>query len=60
MLDRTTESPLEIPHKSRRTVMSVQECEKAQCSPNQLKMMTNSHALASEKSPITHHTGKVA
>ena len=57
LLDRTTESPIEIPHKSRRTLMSPQECEIARCSRNQLEMMTDSPALASEQSPIPHHTG---
>ena len=41
MLDGTTESPQEVPHKSRRTLMSQQECEIARCSPNHLEMMTN-------------------
>ena len=40
--------------------MSLQECEIAQCSPNQLKMMRDSPALASDQSPIPHHTGQVA
>ena len=32
--------------------MSRQECEIAQCSPNQLEMMTNSPALASQQCPV--------
>ena len=48
------------PYKSRRTVMSPQECQLALCSPNQLEMMTDSPGLSSEESPIPHHTGKVA
>ena len=40
--------------------MSPQECEIGRCSPNQLEMMTNSPALASEQSPIPHHTGQLA
>ena len=60
LLDGTTESSPEIPHKSRRTLMSLQECEIARCSPNQLEMMTNSLALASEKCPIPYHTGELA
>ena len=40
--------------------MSLQECEIAQCSPNQLEMTTNSDALASEQCPVSHHTGKLA
>ena len=60
MLDGTKESPPEIPHKSRRTLMSPQECEIAQCSPNQIEMMTNSPALASEHCPVPHHTAQLA
>ena len=40
--------------------MSPQECERARCSPNQLEMMTNSAALASEQCPIPDHTGRLA
>ena len=58
MLDGITESPPEAPHKSRRTLMSPQECQIAQCSPNQLEMTTNSPALASEQCPIPKHTGQ--
>ena len=60
MLDGTTESPPEIPHKSRRTLMSPQECEIPLCIPNKLEMMTNSPALASEQCSILHHTGQLA
>ena len=60
MLDRTKESPLEVPNKSRRTLMSPQECQIARCSPNQLEMTTNSPALASEQRPIPDHTGRLA
>ena len=60
LLDRTRESPPEIPHKSRSTLMSAKECEIAQCSSNQLEMMTISHALASEQCPHSHHTGKLS
>ena len=60
LLDGTTDSPPEIPHKSSRTLMSPQECEIDRCSPNQLEMMTNSTALASEQCPIPHHTGQLA
>ena len=59
-LDGTTEIPPEIPHKSRKILMLPEECEIAQGSPNQLKMMTNSPALASEQSPISLHTGQGA
>ena len=40
--------------------MSQQECETARCSPNQLEMVTNSPALASEQCPFPHHTGQLA
>ena len=59
MLDGTIGSPPEIPHKSRRTLMSPQDCEIARCSQNELEMMTDSPALASEQSPVHHHTGQV-
>ena len=36
LLDVSTESPPEIPHKSRRTLMSPQECEISRGRPNQL------------------------
>ena len=60
LLDGTTESPPEVPHKSRRTLISQQECEIALYSPNQLEMKTSSPALASEQGPIPHHTGQWA
>ena len=60
MLDGTKESPPEVPNKSRRTLMSPQECQIARCSPNQLEMTTNSPALASEQCPIPDHTGRLA
>ena len=60
MLDGSTESLTDIPHTYRRTLMSQQECEIAQCSPNQLEIMTDSPALASEQYPGPHHTGQVA
>ena len=60
LLDGTTESTPEVPHKSRRTLMSPQECQIARCSPNQLEMMTSSPVLASEQCPIPHHTGQLA
>ena len=60
LLDGTTESPPEIPHKSRWTLMSPQECQIARCSPFKLEMMTYSPALASEQCPIPHHTGQLA
>ena len=60
LLDGTTESPPDIPHTSKRTLMSPQECEIARCSPNQLEMTTDFPALASEQSTIPRHTGQVA
>ena len=60
MLDGTKESPPEVPNKSRRTLMSLQECQIAWCSPNQLGMTTKSPALASEQCPIPDHTGRLA
>ena len=60
LLDGTTESPPEVPHKSRRTLMSPQECEIARCSRNQLEMTTNSPVLSSEQCPSPHHTGQLA
>ena len=60
LLDGTTERLPEISQKSRRTLMSPQECEIARCSRKQLEMTTNYPALASEQCPIPHHTGKLA
>ena len=60
MLDGTKESPQEVPNKSRRTLMSPQECQIARCTQNQLEMMTNPPALASEQCPIPDHTGQLA
>ena len=60
LLDGTTDSPPEVPQKSRRTLMSLQLCEIAWNSPNQLEMTTNSPALASEQCPVSHHTGQLA
>ena len=40
--------------------MSLQECEIAWCSPNQLEMMTNTPALTSEQCPVPHHRGQWA
>ena len=49
LLDGTPESPQEHPQKSRRTLMSPEECEIAWGSPNQLEMMLDSPALAAEQ-----------
>ena len=59
LLDGTTESPPAVPHKSRRTLMSPQECQIDWCSPNQLEMTTNSPALGSEQCSISHHSGQL-
>ena len=55
LLDRTLEIPPEDPHTSRRTLMSPQECEIAQCSPNQLEVMPHSPALVPEQFPVSQH-----
>ena len=47
-------------NKSRRTLMSPQECQIARCSRNQLEMTTNSPAVASEQCTIPDHTGQFA
>ena len=60
LLDGTKESPPEVPNKSRRTQMSPQECQIAQCSANQLDMATNSPALASQQCPFPDHKGGLA
>ena len=60
LLFGTTESLPEILHKFIRTLTSPQECKIARCSPNQLEMMTNCPALASEQCPVPHHTGQLA
>ena len=49
MLHQILESPPEDPHTSRRTLMSPQECEIPRCSPNQLEIMLDSHALHAEQ-----------
>ena len=59
LLDGTKQSPPEVPNKSRSTLMSPEECQVARCSPNQLEMMTNIPALASEQCPIPDHTGRL-
>ena len=60
MLDGSSESHPEVPHKSRRTLMAPQECVIARCNPNLLEMTTNYAALASEQCPVPHHTGQLA
>ena len=60
LLDGTTESPREIPQKSRRTLMSLQEYEIPGGSPNQLKIKPYFPALAPEQSRVPHQKRKVA
>ena len=60
LLNGNTVSPLDIPQTARSTLMSTQEYEIVWGCPNQLEMMTDSPAMASEQSPIPHHTGEVA
>ena len=60
MLDGTTKSPAEIPHLSRRTLMSLQECEIARGNPNQVEIKPDSPVLAPEQFPVPHHTRQVA
>ena len=56
MLDGTTESPRKIPHKSRSTLMSLQEYEIPRGSPNQLKIKPYFPALPPEQFPVPHQT----
>ena len=60
LLDGTKVSPPEVPNKSRRTLMSPQECQIARCSPKQREMTANHATLDSEKCPIPDHTGRFA
>ena len=60
MLDGTTESPREIPQKSKRTLMSLEEYEIPRGSPNQLKIKPYLPALAPEQFPVPHLTRQVA
>ena len=60
LLDGTTESPREIPQKSRRTLMSLQKYEIPWGSPNQLKIKPYFPALPSGQFPVPHQTRQVA
>ena len=60
VLDGTTESPREIPQKSRRALMSLQEYEIPRGIPNQLKIKPYFPALAPEQFPVPHQTRQVA
>ena len=54
MLDGTTESPREIPQKSRRTLMSLQEYEIPRGNPKHLKIKPYFPPLAPEHFPVPH------
>ena len=56
MLDGTTQSPEEHCHKTRRTLLSPQECKIALGTPNQLEMKPISPSLDPELSHVIHHT----
>ena len=60
VLDGSTESPREIPQKSRRTLMSLQEYEIPRGSPNQLKIKPHFPALAPEQFPVPRQIRQVA
>ena len=60
LLEGTRESPGEIPQKSRRTLMLLQEYEIPRGSPTQLKIKPYFQALAPEQFPVPHQTRQVA
>ena len=60
LLYGTTESPGEIPQKSRGTLMSLQEYEIHRGNPNQLKLKPYFPELAPEQFPVPHQTRQVA
>ena len=60
LLDAPTESPRDIPQKSRTTLMSLQEYEIPPGSTNQLKIQPYFPALAHEQFPVPHQTRQVA
>ena len=60
LLDGTPESPQKHCHKPRRTLMSPEEYQIAQCTPNQVEMKPDFPALAPEPSRIPHDTRQVA
>ena len=60
LLDGPTESPREIPQKSGRTLMSLQEYEIPRGTPNELKIKPYFPALAPEQFPVPHQTRQVA
>ena len=60
LLDVTTESPRDIPQKSERTLMSLQEYEIHWGSPYQLKIKQYFPELAPDQFPVPHQTRQVA
>ena len=60
LFDGTTENPREIPQKSRRTLMSLQEYEIPGSVPNQLKIKSYFPALAPEQFCVPNQTQQVA
>ena len=60
LIDGTTESPRDIPQKSGRTLMSLQEYEITRGSANQVKIKPYFPALAPEQFPVPHLTRQVA
>ena len=60
MLNGTTESPREIPQKSRRTLMSMQDYEIPRGIPNHLMFKPYFPALAPEQFLFPHQTREVA
>ena len=59
-LEETPERPQGHCHKSRWTMKSQQQQERAQCTPNQLEMRPDSPALAPEPSLVPHQIRHVA
>ena len=60
LLDATAEVTEEHCHKTRRTLMSPQECKIARCTPNQLEMKPISPSLAPYLSHVPHHREQVS
>ena len=58
--DGTPDSPQEQPHKSRRTLMLLKECEIIWCNPNQFEITPEYSVLDLVQSPIPHSTRQVA
>ena len=60
LLNGTTENPREIPQKSRRTLMSLQEYEIPRDSPDELEIKPYFPALVPEQFSVPHQTRQVA